>query len=75
MNARDAVNESIRSQVTGSDGTTRSGVNRQADSVNDGEARWNLISRNGQDVVSGIYLFTVELGGSVKHRGKFVIIR
>jgi len=29
----------------------------------------------GQDVVSGIYLFTVELGGSVKHRGKFVIIR
>ena len=75
LNARDAVNESIRSQVTGSDGTTRSGVNRQADSVNDGEARWNLISRNGQDVVSGIYLFTVELGGSVKHRGKFVIIR
>jgi len=27
------------------------------------------------DVVSGIYLFTVEIGGSVKARGKFVIIR
>jgi hypothetical protein len=40
----------------------------------DGEARWNLISRNGQDVESGIYLFTVEsdLGHQV---GRFVVIR
>src|ERR1041385_5760143 len=30
----------------------------------DGEARWDLISRNGQDTESGVYLFTVEwLGG------------
>jgi hypothetical protein len=40
----------------------------------DGQAAWNLISRNGQDVESGIYLFTVDssLGRQV---GRFVIIR
>ncbi|MEK7754588.1 MAG: hypothetical protein AAB654_21865, partial [Acidobacteriota bacterium] len=40
----------------------------------DGQAAWNLISRNGQDVESGIYLFTV--GSPVGHStGKFVLIR
>jgi len=40
----------------------------------DGEAAWNLISRNGQDVESGVYLFTVSspLGHQV---GRFVVIR
>jgi hypothetical protein len=40
----------------------------------DGQAGWNLISRNGQDVVSGVYLFTVDssLGRQV---GRFVVIR
>ena len=40
----------------------------------DGEASWNLISRNGQEVESGVYLFSVEspLGHQV---GKFVIVR
>ncbi len=75
LHSYDAVNESIRSSVTDNEGQTHPGYNRQSDNYNDGEARWNLISRNGQDVVSGIYLFTVEVGGSVKHRGKFVIIR
>lgn len=39
-----------------------------------GEVSWNLISRNGQRIVSGIYLFSVDtdLGREV---GKFVIIR
>jgi len=39
-----------------------------------GEVSWNLISRNGQKIVSGIYLFSVDtdLGREV---GKFVIIR
>jgi hypothetical protein len=39
-----------------------------------GEASWNLISRNGQKIVSGIYLFSVDtdLGREV---GKFVIVR
>jgi hypothetical protein len=40
----------------------------------DGQAPWNLISRNGQDVESGIYLFTVD--SSLGHQvGRFVIIR
>jgi len=40
----------------------------------DGQAAWNLISRNGQDVESGIYLFTVD--SSFGHQvGRFVIIR
>lgn len=40
----------------------------------DGQLPWNLISRNGQDIESGIYLFTVDsrLGHQV---GRFVIIR
>jgi hypothetical protein len=39
-----------------------------------GEVSWNLISRNGQKIVSGIYLFSVDtdLGREV---GKFVIVR
>ena len=40
----------------------------------DGEAPWNLISRNGQDVQSGVYLFTIDspLGHQI---GKFVLLR
>ncbi len=40
----------------------------------DGQASWNLITRNGQEAESGIYLFTVDsrLGHFV---GKFVVIR
>jgi hypothetical protein len=40
----------------------------------DGQAPWNLISRNGQDIESGVYLFTVEWPGH--HQvGRFVVIR
>jgi len=60
--------------VTGPDGVSRPGYNRQQDTPDDGEARWNLISRNGQDIASGIYLFTVEGGGRTQ-RGRFVVIR
>jgi hypothetical protein len=43
-------------------------------SQGDGQAPWNLISRNGQDIESGVYLFTVEWPGG--HQvGRFVIIR
>lgn len=40
----------------------------------DGQAEWDLISRNGQDVASGVYLFTVEsaLG---RQTGRFVVLR
>lgn len=42
-----------------------------------GEASWNLISRSGQEVVSGIYLYVVEPENHDFRRftGKFVIIR
>ncbi|HTR97497.1 MAG TPA: hypothetical protein VMH61_06300 [Candidatus Acidoferrales bacterium] len=40
----------------------------------DGQAPWNLITRNGQDVESGIFLFTVD-GPTTHDVGKFVLIR
>jgi hypothetical protein len=40
----------------------------------DGQAAWNLVSRNGQDVTSGVYLFTVD-GRSSKSMGRFVVVR
>ncbi|HMB71309.1 MAG TPA: hypothetical protein VKU85_18510, partial [bacterium] len=43
---------------------------------NRGQTSWNLISRNNQDTVSGVYLYHVEsqMDGSTKI-GKFVVIR
>ena len=42
----------------------------------DTSASWNVISRNGQAVVSGLYLFSVEpLDGGDIEVGKFVIIK
>ena len=73
IHSSDAVNESIRRPVAVG-GTTLPGYNRQQDNANDGQARWNLISRNGQDIASGIYLFTVEAREG-SQTGKFVIIR
>ena len=42
-----------------------------------GAVAWNLMSRNGQEVVSGVYLYTVEsdLSGFGVFRGKFVVVR
>jgi len=40
----------------------------------DGQAQWNLISRNGQDIESGVYLFSVDSARG-HEVGKFVIIR
>jgi plastocyanin len=73
IHSEDAVNESVRRSVSAAN-TAYPGFNRQQDNANDGQARWNLISRNGQDVASGIYLFTVE-SAEGSQRGKFVIIR
>jgi hypothetical protein len=74
LHSEDAVNASQRPPVTGGDGVTRPGFNRQQDNPNDGQAQWNLISRNGQDVASGIYVFVVE-STQGQQRGRFVIIR
>lgn len=42
-----------------------------------GTMAWNLVSRNGQDVVSGVYIFAVEPQDGRFERiiGKFVVIR
>jgi hypothetical protein len=42
-----------------------------------GEAEWNLISRNGQEVVSGIYLYVVQSDDDAFEDfiGKFVVVR
>ena len=40
----------------------------------DGTYFWNMITRNGQNVTSGIYLYSVEHPGGIC-RGRFVIIR
>ena len=73
IHSDDPVNLSIRPPVTSGE-TTLPGYNRQQDNPNDGQARWDLISRNGQDVVSGVYLFTVDSSEGIQ-RGKFVVIR
>jgi hypothetical protein len=41
---------------------------------NSGTVFWNLISRNGQDIVSGVYLYAVRCEGEAQ-TGRFVIIR
>ncbi|MBU1949761.1 MAG: hypothetical protein KJ927_13695 [Candidatus Eisenbacteria bacterium] len=41
---------------------------------NSGTVFWNLITSNGQDVVSGVYLFAANCGSDTKV-GRFVIIR
>src|SRR5262249_41916796 len=75
LTSDDAVDASTRSStVIDSHGDSHPNVTRQQDTPADGEARWNLISRNGQDVVSGIYLFAVQSSRGTE-RGKFIIIR
>ena len=73
IRSTDGVNESLRGPVTTPIGTLP-GYNRQQDTPNDGQASWNLISRNGQDIVSGVYLFTVNSSEGIQ-RGRFVVIR
>jgi hypothetical protein len=42
-----------------------------------GAATWNLMSRNGQQIVSGIYLYSVQSddSGFEDFRGRFVVVR
>lgn len=50
---------------------------RHDGNTGNGTVVWNLVSRNGQDVTSGVYIFAVEPEDSNFERtiGKFVIIR
>jgi hypothetical protein len=44
----------------------------------DGSVKWDLVSRNGQDVTSGVYIFSVETDTNSafdRKIGKFVVIR
>jgi len=47
---------------------------RNLDQSQAGTADWNLRDNDGEQVVSGIYIFTVEAGGSGR-TGRFVVIR
>ena len=43
-----------------------------------GSVRWDLVSRNGQDVTSGVYLYSIETDTNAAFKrkiGKFVVIR
>jgi hypothetical protein len=40
----------------------------------EGAVFWDLISRNGQDIVAGVYIYSVECGGKSKV-GRFVVVR
>jgi len=40
-----------------------------------GTVAWDLLSRNGQEVTSGVYLFTVEADHFDRFTGRFVVIR
>ena len=42
-----------------------------------GAASWNLVSRNGQEVVSGIYIYVVKSDNPAfdDFQGRFVVIR
>ena len=42
---------------------------------NDGAASWNLVTRNGQDVTSGVYVYTVEAPSQSTISGKFIVVR
>ena len=46
----------------------------QNTSSGSGTYYWNMITRNGQNVVSGVYVFSVQYSGGTC-RGRFVIIR
>jgi len=45
------------------------------DYASTGTAAWDLVSRNGQDIASGVYIFSVEADGFERKVGKFTVIR
>lgn len=59
------------------DGTTWDCPDQETFGNCGGAAFWNLVSRNGQEVVSGIYLFSVESADPAFDRviGRFAVVR
>lgn len=49
-------------------------ANRNLDGSQAGTADWHLVDSDGEQVVSGIYMFRVEAGGDAK-MGRFIVIR
>jgi hypothetical protein len=49
-------------------------TSRTLDGDEQGRAVWNLEDREGKQVVSGVYIFRVEVGGDTKI-GRFIVIR
>lgn len=58
---------------------TRNDLTHTSSSSPSGDLPYNLKTRNGQDLASGLYLFVIAGAGTgatpILHRGKFVIIR
>jgi hypothetical protein len=52
-----------------------SAVPSSGDYAATGTATWDLVSRNGQDVASGVYVYSVEADNFESVVGKFVVIR
>jgi len=44
-------------------------------SAGNGTIEWDLVSRNGQEITSGIYLFSARADGFDGKIGKFAVIR
>ena len=59
------------------DGTAGGTIGSEGYSDVGGSAFWNLVSRNGQEVVSGVYLYSVESADPDFERviGRFVVVR
>jgi hypothetical protein len=59
------------------DGTAFGEVGSEGFSNTGGSAFWNLVSRNGQEIVSGVYLYSVESSDPDFERvvGRFVVVR
>ncbi len=49
-------------------------IDQEVDGIG-GTAFWNLVSRNGQDIVAGVYLYTVVTESQGTKVGRFVVIR
>ncbi len=50
-------------------------ANQTGNYASTGTLAWNLTTRNGQDVASGVYLFALEAEGFPKKVGRFTVIR